>query len=57
MASVTWFLGRELRIKVSGAKSAVDRPWNRKFPGCAFTSKSMRGVSHLAASVLPMIVG
>lgn len=37
MASVTRFLERRLRLKVNEAKSAVDRPWNRKFLGFTFT--------------------
>lgn len=37
MASVTRFLKRRLKLKVNAAKSAVDRPWNRKFLGFTFT--------------------
>lgn len=37
MASVTRFLERRLRLKVNEAKSAVDRPSNRKFLGFTFT--------------------
>jgi RNA-directed DNA polymerase len=37
MASVTRFLERRLKLKVNEAKSAVDRPWNRKFLGFTFT--------------------
>jgi RNA-directed DNA polymerase len=39
MASVTRFLERKLRLKVNEAKSAVDRPWNRKFLGFTFTRR------------------
>jgi RNA-directed DNA polymerase len=39
MASVTRFLERKLRLKVNKAKSAVDRPWNRKFLGFTFTRR------------------
>jgi len=39
MASVTRFLERKLRLKVNEAKSAVDRPWNRKFLGFTFTAR------------------
>lgn len=43
MASVTRFLGCRLKLKVNEAKSAVDRPWNRKFLGFTFThSRSIR---------------
>ena len=31
------FLERRLRLKVKEAKSALDRPWNRKFLGFTFT--------------------
>jgi hypothetical protein len=37
MASATRFLERKLKLKVNAAKSAVDRPWNRKFLGFTFT--------------------
>jgi len=37
MASVTRFLERKLKLKVNEAKSAVDRPSNRKFLGFTFT--------------------
>jgi RNA-directed DNA polymerase len=39
MASVTRFLERKLRLKVNEAKSAVDRPGNRKFLGVTFTRR------------------
>ncbi|WP_107927136.1 group II intron reverse transcriptase/maturase [Lysinibacillus parviboronicapiens] len=37
MASVQRFIERKLRLKVNEMKSAVDRPWNRKFLGFSFT--------------------
>lgn len=37
MESVTRFLERRLRLKVNRAKSAVDRPWKRKFLGYSMT--------------------
>jgi RNA-directed DNA polymerase len=37
MASVTRFIEGKLKLKVNHAKSAVDRPWKRKFLGCSFT--------------------
>jgi len=37
MVSVTRFLKRRLKLKVNEAKSAVDRPSNRKFLGFTFT--------------------
>jgi RNA-directed DNA polymerase len=39
MASLTRFLERRLKLKVNAAKSAVDRPWNRKFLGFTFTAR------------------
>jgi RNA-directed DNA polymerase len=38
MASLTHFLESKLRLKVNRAKSAVDRPWNRKFLGYTVTN-------------------
>jgi len=37
MASVTSFIEGKLRLKVNLSKSAVDRPWKRKFLGFSFT--------------------
>ena len=37
MASVTRYLERRLRLKVNRTKSAVGRPWERKFLGFTFT--------------------
>jgi RNA-directed DNA polymerase len=37
--SVTLFLSNRLRLKVNGAKSAVDRPWKRKFLGYTMTNE------------------
>ena len=38
MASVQRFVEGKLRLKVNEKKSAVDRPWRRKFLGFSFTS-------------------
>ena len=38
MDSVTRFLTRRLKLKVNQAKSAVARPWERKFLGMSFTN-------------------
>lgn len=38
MASVTRFLEKCLKLKVNHRKSAVDRPWKRKFLGYSMTS-------------------
>jgi RNA-directed DNA polymerase len=37
MTSTTRFLRERLKLRVNPEKSAVDRPWNRKFPGCSMT--------------------
>jgi group II intron reverse transcriptase/maturase len=37
MDSLTSFIERKLRLKVNRTKSAVDRPWKRKFLGFSFT--------------------
>lgn len=37
LSSVTSWLDKQLRLKVNRDKSAVDRPWNRKFLGFTFT--------------------
>ena len=41
-ASVTAFLEKRLRLKVNEAKSAVDRPWNRKFLGFTLEPRKLR---------------
>jgi len=38
MASMEQFISRKLKLKVNAAKSAVARPWERKFLGFTFTS-------------------
>lgn len=37
--SITRFLEKKLKLKVNREKSAVDRPWKRKFLGYSFTSQ------------------
>ncbi|WJQ01598.1 group II intron reverse transcriptase/maturase [Geobacillus stearothermophilus] len=37
MKSITTFIEKKLRLKVNETKSAVDRPWRRKFLGFSFT--------------------
>ena len=39
LKSLTIFLERRLRLKVNAEKSAVARPWGRKFLGYSFTSQ------------------
>jgi len=43
MESISRYLARKLKLKVNKEKSAVDRPWRRKFLG--FTFRSHKGVS------------
>lgn len=38
MSSLTRFVGQRLKLMVNAAKSAVDRPWRRKFLGYSLTS-------------------
>jgi RNA-directed DNA polymerase len=42
MASVERFIEDALRLTVNARKSAVDRPWNRKFLGFTLTRKGLR---------------
>jgi RNA-directed DNA polymerase len=37
MTAITSFIERKLKLKVNRMKSAVDRPWRRKFLGFSFT--------------------
>jgi RNA-directed DNA polymerase len=39
MESLSRFLEQRLKLKVNQAKSAVDRPWNRKFLGYSMTNQ------------------
>jgi RNA-directed DNA polymerase len=41
MASITRFLQERLKLRVNPEKSAVDRPWKRKFLGYSMTSNWM----------------
>ena len=49
MASLTRFLDRRLKLQINAAKSAVDRPWNRKFLGFSFTRRDKRRKISLSA--------
>jgi RNA-directed DNA polymerase len=42
MENVTNFITHRLKLKVNQAKSAVARPWQRKFLGFSFTSERIR---------------
>jgi len=48
LQSVTKWLARKLRLTVNQSKSAVDRPWKRKFLGFTFTSRRQRGIAPAA---------
>ena len=39
LESITGFIEKKLKLKVNPDKSAVDRPWKRKFLGFSFTSR------------------
>jgi RNA-directed DNA polymerase len=45
LASVTNWLAKKLRLKVNQTKSAVDRPWKRKFLGFTFTTRRKRSIA------------
>ena len=38
LENVSRFVQKRLKLKVNAAKSALERPWNRKFLGCSMTS-------------------
>jgi len=45
MAGIERFITRKLKLKVNAAKSAVARPWERKFLGFTFTRRLRRRVA------------
>jgi RNA-directed DNA polymerase len=51
LKSLTRFLERRLRLKVNAEKSAVARPWERKFLGYSFTSQREARLKVAPASV------
>jgi RNA-directed DNA polymerase len=51
MGTLTRFLKERLRLSVNLAKSAVDRPWNRKFLGFSFTSQRVSRIKAAPQSV------
>lgn len=51
LASVTKFVEKKLKLKVNAAKSAVDRPWNRKVLGYSMTNHLKPKLKAAAASV------
>jgi len=48
LKSLTNWLDKQLRLKVNQNKSAVDRPWKRKFLGFTFTTRRKRSISQQA---------
>jgi RNA-directed DNA polymerase len=51
MSTLTRFLKERLRLRVNLTKSAVDRPWNRKFLGFSFTSQRVSRIKAAPQSV------
>ena len=51
MTTLTRYLQEGLRLKVNAEKSAVDRPWKRKFLGYSMTSNKQPRLKVAAASV------
>ena len=51
LASVTQFLAQRLKLKINQTKSAVDRPWNRKFLGYSMTSHKQPRLKVAPASI------
>ena len=45
LQSVTHWLAKRLRLTVNQSKSAVDRPWKRKFLGFSFTTRRKRSIA------------
>ena len=45
LQSVTAWLDKKLRLRVNQDKSAVDRPWKRKFLGFTFTTRRKRSIA------------
>jgi len=51
LEGVTRFLGKKLRLTVNFAKSAVDRPWERKFLGYSMTKEESARLKPSSANV------
>jgi RNA-directed DNA polymerase len=50
-SSITSFIEKKLKLKVNEEKSAVDRPWKRKFLGFSFTSNRIPKIRIAKASI------
>jgi RNA-directed DNA polymerase len=62
LASLERFLGRRLRLRINRAKSAVARPWNRRFLGYSVTTHRQprlrvapQSVARLKAKLRPIL--
>jgi RNA-directed DNA polymerase len=51
MASITRFIEGKLKLKVNREKSAVARPWERKFLGYSFTNERQTRIRVAEASI------
>ena len=51
LENVSRFVQKRLKLKVNAAKSALERPWNRKFLGCSMTSTRQPKLKPAKASV------
>lgn len=51
MASITGFLANRLKLKVNALKSAVERPWKRKFLGFSLTNQKQSRIRVAPESV------
>ena len=51
LASIGQFLGKRLKLKVNQEKSAVDRPWKRKFLGYSMTANKQPRLKAAPASI------
>ena len=51
LAAVTRLVEKRLKLKINAAKSAVDRPWNRKFLGYSMTFNRQPKLKPAKASV------
>lgn len=54
MESVIRFVEGKLKLKVNRDKSAVDRPWNRKFLGFSFLPNKQANDSFSSEDNLPI---
>jgi RNA-directed DNA polymerase len=54
MESITRFITKQLKLKVNSEKSAVARPWQRKFLGFSFTSAGIPKTADRAESGGPV---